>query len=151
MTVIPFSPKARHATGAWDPDELEQLVEVSDSYAAEGAASDWSVGTTAVGDPPFYVLGLAPDYDCIFSVSRLGRLYVLENGSARVLREDVSLQAVSEAALAALRTGKKLSLAGRALLALGAVRLSIEEKVEPLIIESEEIVLRMGPQFAAFI
>ena len=38
-------------------------------------------GTTEHGDPQVYLIGPPPDYDCILSISRLGRLYVIEDGT----------------------------------------------------------------------
>jgi hypothetical protein len=34
-----------------------------------------------------FLVGPPPDYDCITSISRLGRLYVIEDGAGRVLFE----------------------------------------------------------------
>ena len=42
-----------------------------------GQASGWELGETERGDPQLYLLGPAPEHDCILSISRLGRLYIL--------------------------------------------------------------------------
>jgi hypothetical protein len=151
MTVVPFSTQAPQRTGSWDPGELEQLVGIFKLYAAEGLAADWNVGVTEIGDPQFYVSGPAPDCESVASVSRIGQLYVLEDGRGRVLGEDSSLSAITAATETMLKQRKRVSLGAHVLLAIGAVRVTIQEKTEPLIAEGEELLIRMAPQLVVFV
>ena len=50
-----------------------------------------------------------------------------------------------------LRQRGRNTLVSRILVAFGTLRLTIEERLEPLIVESEELIVRMGPQLAAII
>jgi hypothetical protein len=134
----------------WAPHELAVLMSVYASHAASGEASGWEVGATELGDPQFYVIGPAPELDCLATISRVGRIYVLENGVGRVIDEGLSLDRVAAAAKAAART-RPLSLVARMTLGLAALRVAIEEKIEPLVVESEELLLRFAPQVAAMI
>ena len=85
----------------------------------------------------------------LLCVSRLAQGYVLEDGSGRILGEAPSLDRFAEqAARAAARGGR--SFVARVTLLLCAIRLTIEEKVEPLFEESQELLVRFAPQIAAF-
>ena len=55
------------------------------------------MGMTEVGDPQFYLLGRPPHDECILCISRLGRLYVLEDGHGQVLFEHNSLLVLARA------------------------------------------------------
>jgi hypothetical protein len=134
----------------WAPHELAVLMSVYASHAASGEASGWEVGATELGDPQFYVIGPAPELDCLATISRVGRIYVLENGVGRVIDEGLSLDRVAASAKAAART-RPLSLVARMTLGLAAFRVAVEEKIEPLAVESEELLLRFAPQIASMI
>ena len=149
MTVIPFPPHTLRGMRGWDQGELDALVEIFAAYAARGLAGRWDLGATECDDPQFYVLGPAPDEDCILSVSRVGRIYVLDDGAGRLLADDPSLDVISAAAMARARRWKRVPLLGRALVALGTMRLVIEEKLEPILFETEELLIRAAPQLAA--
>jgi hypothetical protein len=147
MSIVEF-PRRASATSAWRPDEWLELVALFRPDAA-GAGVTWDVGATERGDPQFYLLGPAPDHECVLCVSRLAQGYVLEDGSGRILGEAPSLDRFAEqAARAAVRGGR--SLIARMTLLLCAIRLTIEEKVEPLFEESQELLMRFAPQIAAF-
>ena len=75
------------------------------------------------------LLGPPPDYDCILSISRLGRLYVIEDGHGRVLFEHDNPMLLAEQATAALRR-RKASLVARIAVAWCALREAFEEKTE---------------------
>ncbi|MFL5099349.1 MAG: hypothetical protein ACJ8E5_01970 [Xanthobacteraceae bacterium] len=113
-----------------------------------GGASGWEVGVTETGDPQLYLLGPAPDHECILCVSRLGSLYVLEDGAGRVLFEHDSLRALAETVKAVLRN-KKAAIVARAALAWFVVREAFAEKVEAMLGESEELLVHFAPQLAA--
>ena len=148
MSIVEF-PRHDPASGDWSPDELQRLIAVFRADAA-GAGTAWDVGATEHGDPQFYLLGPAPQHECVLCVSRLAQGYVLEDGSGRILGEAPSLDRFAEqAARAAVRGGR--SFVARITLLLCAIRLTIEEKVEPLFEESQELLVRFAPQIAAFV
>ena len=150
MTVVPFPPLAPKSPRTWAPHELAVLMSVYDSHASRGDASGWEVGATELGDPQFYVIGPAPDLDCLATISRVGRIYVLENGVGGVVDEGLSLDRVAASAKAEARH-RPISLLARMTLGLAALRVAVEEKIEPLVVESEELLLRFAPQVAAMI
>lgn len=134
MTIIPFpAPKPE-----WASSELTALLGVCDSARSGNAVSGWATGKTEAGDPQLYLLGPAPEQDCVLCISRLGRVYVLEDGSGRLLFEHDSLLALAEQASAALRRSKTAIMSQLAI-AWCALREAFEEKVEPALAESAEI------------
>ena len=151
MNVVPCTPKTARGLRSWSPQELETLVSIYESHEARGDASAWDVGATELEDPQFYILGPAPDLDCIVLVSRVGRIYILENGSGQVLDEGLSLEMLAERAKMPAGEVRPASLLTRITLGLAALRLVVEEKVEPILVESEELVLRLAPQIAALV
>jgi hypothetical protein len=123
-----------------------------DTFAAElssGEAGGWDVGVTEIGDPQFYLLGLPPHEECILCVSRLGRVYVLEDGAGRVLFEHNSIVTLAEQARSILQK-KKAQIVARAALLWSAAREMFEEKLEAVVGESEELLAHFVPQLAAF-
>ena len=148
MSIVEF-PRRTVAPSDWRPDEWRDLVALFHPDAAS-AGTRWDVGVTEHGDPQFYLLGPEPDHECMLCVSRLAHGYVLEDGSGRILGEAPSLDRFAEqAARASVRGGR--SLLARVTLLLCAIRLTIEEKVEPLFEESQELLVRFAPQIAAFV
>jgi hypothetical protein len=145
MSVVAFPRRKSTARGAgWRDDELRALVAAFDASQARS----WDVGATERGDPQFYLLGPAPDHDCLFCVSRLAHGYVLEDGAGRILGEAPALHLLAEEARRAIaRAGR--SFVARATLLLCAIRLTIEEKLEPVIEEAQELLTRLAPQIAA--
>ena len=150
MTVVPFPPVSSHSLRSWTQHELDALMSVFEAHAARGEASGWDVGATELGDPQFYVIGPAPDLDCLVTISRVGRLYVLENGAGHVLDESTAIEPLAATAKTAAHS-KPVSLIARMMLGLTALRVAFEEKIEPLVVESEELLLRFAPQLAAMI
>lgn len=150
MTVIAFAPKRSQQDGSWHPSELDVM---QGTFAAElltGGASGWQAAATEAGDPQFYLLGPAPDEDCVLSISRLGRLYVLEDGAGHVLFEDVNLAKLTSRAKAYLREMRAGIIASVVVL-WGAIRHTFEEKIEPVIAESEDLLVHFAPQLAAIV
>ena len=85
MTVVRFPRVSQHE--GWHPIELQQFVSMSSGAIAMGEASTWEIGVTERNDPQFFLIGPPPERDCILAISRLGRLYVIEDGTGRVLFE----------------------------------------------------------------
>ncbi len=144
MSIVEF-PRSFPASGAWSADELQQLI----ALFRDGGTS-YATGTTERGDPQFYLLGPAPEHDCMLCVSRLAQTYVLEDGEGRLIGETPTLDGFAvEAACAAVRGSR--SLVARLARLWVTVRLTIEEKLEPIFEESQELLVRVVPQVAAFV
>lgn len=150
MNVIPFMPAASDLR-SWSPHELEALVSVYDAHAVRGDAASWDVGATELEDPQFFILGPAPDLTCIVAISRVGRIYVLENGTGQVLDEGTSLDRVVSRAKTVATECKPLGLIARLTVVVTAIRVAFEERIEPVLAESEEVLLRIAPQLAALV
>jgi hypothetical protein len=149
MKIVEFPRRDACGSPDWRPDELRQLTELFGAGAAQDGLT-WEVGTTEAGDPQFYLLGPTPNYDCLLCVSRLAHSYVLEDGSGRLLGEAPALHQLAEQMTrAAVRSGR--SFVARMTLTLCAIRLAIEEKLEPIFEESQELLVRFAPQLAAFV
>jgi len=146
MTVVKFPDAARRREG-WQSVELQQLLSMSSSAIATGEASSWEVGATERGDPQFFLLGPPPEYDCILSISRLSRLYVIEDGGGRVLFETNSPMLLGEQAVGALRR-RKMAIVARVVVAWSAVREFFEERTEVILGEPIELVTHIAPQLA---
>ena len=150
MSVIAFRREVgMEPKGLWRAEELRQLTGCLADKSVAGGIGSWAVDATEDGCPQLYVLGPAPDHDCILSVSRLGRLYIVEDGGGQVLVEHDSLLRVAEGIRAALRR-KRAGMVARIALAWCAAREFFEEKLEPLVAESSEVVFHVAPQLAAF-
>lgn len=148
MTVIAFAPRQVQQDGNWQSCELDKMRTTFATELASGEASGWHVAATEVGDPQFYLLGSLPEENCILSISRLGRLYILEDGAGRVLSENASLESLTRQAKAFLRETKAGIIAG-AVMAWGTIRQQFEEKIEPVLVESQELLMHVAPQLTA--
>ena len=84
-------------------------------------------------------------------VTRIGRLYVLEDGAGAVVAEDVRLDQVAKAASKMLSRRRPLSFVARSLVGLCAFRAVLDQKAEFMLAESMEHVARFAPQLAAFV
>ncbi len=144
MSVVAFERK--QDSGEWSEKELGALV------AAFGAASrtgrHWETGMTESGDAQFYLLGPLPDQACELCISRIGGRYILEDGSGRLLFEHRNLELVALHARAAVPSTSWLMV--RAITLWCAIRNTLHEKVEPLLVEGEELLVQFVPQLAAF-
>ena len=147
MTVIAFQPKVLQLDGPWRTGELSTIVERLAPESSRGGARRWDVGITDIGDPQFYLLG-PPHDECILCISRLGRLYVLEDGHGQLLFEHNSLLALAEHARVVLQK-KKTQIVARVALVWCAVRETIEEKLDAVVVEGEELLAHCVPQLAA--
>jgi hypothetical protein len=148
MTVLEFIAPARMPAG-WQFSEVQKLLSGCAVSVAAGEVSGWEMGKTEAGDPQLYLLGPAPDYDCILCVSRLGGLYVLENGNGRILFEHRNLMLLSQQVRAAV-CRKKMTIIAKAAILWAAVRQTMEEKIEPMLAEPIELATHLAPQIAAF-
>ena len=144
MSVVAFERK--QDSGEWSEKELGALV------AAFGAASrtgrHWETGMTESGDAQFYLLGPLPDQACELCISRIGGRYILEDGRGRLLFEHRNLELVALHAKAAVPSTSWLMV--RAITLWCAIRNTLHEKVEPLLVEGEELLVQFVPQLAAF-
>ena len=148
MTVIAFARKPAQQDGVWQAHELNTMQRTFADKVANGEASGWAIGSTEAGDPQFYLLGAPPDEDCILSVSRIGRVYILEDGAGLVLYEGVGFADICKRAKAFL-CQTRASITARVVLLWGAFRHTFEEKIEPLLSEGEELLMHVAPQLAA--
>lgn len=147
MNVVKF-PTVPAAPLGWQTAEVQRLMSACAAHARHWRATGWEYGMTERGEPQLYLLGPLPEQDCILSVSRLGRLYVLEDGQGRVLYEHHNLLLLAEQASAALRKSGR-ALVARVAVAWCALREFVEEKVEPVLAEPVEVLTHIAPQLAA--
>lgn len=150
MNVIPFPSTPIRGTGQWPVVELRRVIDACSESIANGAASGWEVGKTENGDPQIYLLGPPPNYDCILCISRLGQLYVIEDGNGRVLFENNDPMLLAEQTAELLRRGK-VALAARIMVAWFALRETIQEKTEAILAEPLELLTHLAPQVAALV
>jgi hypothetical protein len=148
MSVVPFP--SRDLTHNWQRSEMNTLLAACGESLEKGTVSGWEVGETETGDPQLYLLGPAPDRECVLCVSRLGRLYVLEDGEGRILCEHDALGNLSDKLRHALRH-KKAAIIARATVVWLAIKETFEERVEPVLAEPVEILSHVAPQLVALI
>jgi hypothetical protein len=147
MSVVEFERK--QTMGLWSEAELNTIVTGLNGALASGNGRGWETGVTEKGDAQFYLLGPLPGQACELCLSRIGRRYILEDGSGRLLFEHESLTLVALHAKTAVRA-TRWPLVARALLLWCTVRQMIHDKVEPLLADSEELLIELAPQLAAF-
>ena len=147
MSVVAF--ERIQDEGLWSETELNALFAALNVAIASDDGRGWETGTTERGDAQFYLLGPLPDQACELCVSRIGRRYVLEDGSGRLLFEHRSLALVALHAKAAVRS-RRTWLVGRVVLLWWTIRHMIHDKVEPLLSESEELLVELAPHLAVF-
>lgn len=148
MNVILHPRNPALAPHCWHPAEMQVIAGACTAFVSSGEASGWEIGKTEAGDPQLYLIGGPPEHDCIMCVTRLGRLYVLENGEGCILLEHDSVMALADHMRAVLRRRKGAAIA-RILVALCLLREAIEEKIEPLLAEPMEVMAHFAPQLAA--
>jgi len=144
MSVVAFERKQNG--GEWSEKELSTLVAAL--CAAPGSGREWETGMTERGDAQFYLLGPLPDQVCELCVSRIGGRYILEDGSGRLLFEHRNLELLARHTKAAVPSTSWLMV--RAITLWCAIRSTLHEKVEPLLVEGEELFVQLVPQLAAF-
>jgi hypothetical protein len=148
MTVLAFSRAQEPPPEGWRTAELQQLVNSCAGSIANGDVSGWEAGATECGDPQVYLLGPPPDYECILCISRIGRLYIIEDSKGRVVFESSNLMLLAEQAQAALRR-QKAAIVARIAIAWCAAREFFEEKTETIMAEPIELLTHVAPQLVA--
>jgi hypothetical protein len=147
MSVLTFQRKQDGEL--WSDTELQTLLAALNAALGSEDGRGWETGMTENGDPQFYLLGSLPEQACRLCVSRVGRRYILEDGAGRLVFEHQSLPLVALHAKAAV-SSRRWSLAARVMLAWCSVRHAIEDKAEPLLVETEELLVHLAPKLAAF-
>jgi hypothetical protein len=147
MSVVAFERKP--SAELWSETELNTIVGALNVAIASGNGRGWETGMTETGDAQLYLLGPLPDQVCELCVSRIGGRYILEDGSGRLLFEHQSLALVALHARAAVGSTRSW-LGARVVLLWCAIRHTIHDKVEPMLTESEEMLVQLAPQLAAF-
>lgn len=147
MNVVAFRPRDPLPM-QWQSVEVNAMIAACGEALDKGVATSWHIGSTEAGDPQLYLLGPAPDYDCILSISRLGRVYVLEDGHGHILFEHDAMTNLAEQVRSTL-TRHKAAVVAKVMLAWTAVREAFEERIEPMLAEPMEMLAHVAPQFAA--
>jgi hypothetical protein len=147
MKVVPFPRTPAPFPRGWQTNELTTLTEACAAAIPSGEISGWEIGTTERGDPQLYLIGPAPEHDCILSISRLDRLYILEDGKGQVLFENHNITLLAEQIYRALRKGKA-GIIARLTVCWCALREFFEEKIEPVLVEPIEVTIHFAPPFA---
>ena len=145
MKVVAF-PRGKQGEQDWRSSELDRLLPAC--AARNSDVQSFSVGSTERGDPQLYVLGPEPEYECILCVTRLGNLYVMEDGTGRLVVEHTNLALLAEQIPVAL-SRRRAALIAKFVLLWAAVRQTVEQKIEPLLAEPMELATHFVPQFAA--
>jgi hypothetical protein len=146
MSVVAFERKP--VTGVWSESELNTIVAALNVALAPATGREWETGMTENGDAQFYLLGPLPDQACELCLSRIGRRYILEDGSGRLLFEHRNLDLVAMHARAAVPSTSWLMV--RVITLWCAARSAFHEKIEPMLTETEELLVQLAPQLAAF-
>jgi hypothetical protein len=146
MNVVAF-PRAKQGERAeWRSSELDHLLPACALHEVNG--NGFAVGSTEHGDPQLYVLSSPPDYDCMLCITRLGNLYVVEDGNGRLVFEHTNLAMIAEQIPGAI-SRRKAAIAAKLVLLWTTIRQTVEEKIEPLMAEPMEIAAHLSPQLAA--
>jgi hypothetical protein len=146
MSVLAFERK--QDTGEWSEGELGAIIAALSAAITPATGRSWETGKTEHGDVQFYLLGARPEQACDLCLSRLDGRYILEDGSGRLLFEHRNLDLVALHAKAAVPRTHWLMV--RVIALWCAVRSAFHEKVEPLLVEGEELAVQSVPQLAAF-
>lgn len=144
MSVVAFERKP--VTGMWSESELKTIVAALSAALAPATGRQWETGTTDNSDAQFYLLGPLPDQACELCLSRIGRQYVLEDGLGRLLFEHRNLDLVVLHARAAVPSTSWLMV--RMIALWCAARSVFHEKFEPMLTETEELLVQVVPQLA---
>jgi hypothetical protein len=148
MNVVKFPARPALPCEGWQSNELQQFIAISAKAIAAGEATGWEVGATECGDQQVFLIGPPPYHECILSISRIGRTYVIEDGYGRVLFEHDNPAKLAEQANSALRR-RRSALVARIAVAWCALREAFEEKSEAMMAEPMELLAHLAPQLAA--
>ena len=141
MSVVAFERKRNQVL--WSEAELDTIAAALNVSIASGDGRSWETGITEKGDAQLYLLGPLPDQACELCVSRIGGRYILEDGSGRLLFEHQSLALVALHAKAAMRSSWS-GLVARVALLWCAIRPVIRDRLEPLLVESEDMLVHLA-------
>lgn len=141
MNVVPLI--SRTDWGTWRPDELVELQRLLRLLTCRAGARSSENGSTERGDPQLYVLGAGPEQRCLACVSRLGSVYVLEDGAGTVLAETRSLRELAKSVEETIPRARRVPLTARAFLAACAGRAFLDEKMAA-VEESFELLARFA-------
>lgn len=147
MTIIPF---ARSRPGQFDGREMSVIAEIAAPATAAGLVGSVEWGSTERGEPQAYFLAAGPEPECLLCISRVGRIYVIEDGNGGIVAEVSTLRRVGEQARRAFTAGKS-GLTARIAVAWVAAREFFEEKVEPAMAKSLEVATHFAPQLATLV
>ena len=150
MTVVPFPRRDGEIAALWQRFEMQRVAEACAEPMSRGDVSGWEAGVTEAGDPQLYLLGPPPERECLVCLTRLGRLYVLEDGQGRILFEHDAIDTLAEQVRGALGR-KKAAIVARAVVAWIAIKETFEEQIEPVLAEPMEVFSHIAPQFVALI
>ncbi|MGQ0683293.1 hypothetical protein [Bradyrhizobium sp.] len=146
MSVVAF--ERGPDVSVWTEAELDTILTTLHAALAPATGRSWETGATENGDVQFYLLGPGPDEACELCLSRVGRMYILEDGFGRLLFEHRNLDLVALHARAAGSSSAQLMV--RAIILWFAIRSTIQEKFDPILVEGEEFLVQVAPQLAAF-
>jgi hypothetical protein len=144
MNVIAFKPKSSE----WHQSELDSLLDVLSPVFSLHGASGWDVDHTEAQDPQFYLLGPKPEQECILCVSRVGHIYIVSDGEGRHIVDVGNVEALSGHVQGLLNRCGARTLAKLTLIWCAA-RQAFHDKIEPLLTDSDEVLVHFAPQLAA--
>lgn len=146
--VIAF--RCRPRQRCWSQAELWDMTVLCATSARHSRGTSWSTAKTETGDPQFYLLG--EDEDCLLCLTRLGPLYVLEDGLGEVIAESTDLKAVIEQGWRVVARPQGVSaFVVRSLFVLCTCRAIFDEKIDLMMAEASEQLVRFAPQLGAFV
>lgn len=103
----------------------------------------WATAVTELDDPQFFLMGPEPEAECLAAISRIDGKYVLEDGEGHPVCVSATLAEVAKRAQLRLAARSKPTLVVKILLPFAALRSFFDEKIEPLIPDSVEVMLRL--------
>ena len=147
MSVVAFERKP--VTGVWSESELNTIVAALNTALAPATGREWETGTTENGDAQFYLLGPLPDQACELCLSRIGRRYILEDGCGPA--------AVRASKPRSRRTAREgggpvhvVAYGSRDHVVVCGPERAFDEKLEPMLAETEDLLVQLAPQLASF-
>ncbi len=148
MTVIRLRQRGNAEPGGWRREELRELEAIFAAFVRYGDAVEYALGATERGEPQFYVLAPEPDCECILSISRVGRVYLVEDGAGMMIERVADLKQLADEGPHIVERRHR-SLLAKGVSAWCAARTAIEERIEPLLAEPVEVLSHIAPQLAA--
>lgn len=140
MRVVSTARSLDRGQHGWTADELAELMRLYSSQSCRRGVS-WATAVTELGDPQFFLVGPEPEADCVLAISRLNGRYVLEDGEAHPVCDGAALADVVKEAQRMLPRRFKPSLVARALVPFACIKAFVDEKLEPLVPDSIEVLL----------